>query len=137
MITNQNRFILDYLRSVKTHPSAEIIYSAVKKKLPRISRGTVYRNLKSLKERGQVMEIPSDVSRYDSDLSPHGHFFCQECGKIFDIFEKCGILEHTKVKVGKINHYQIYFYGTCKNCRSGKEFLPRLPERNEVGGRRN
>lgn len=126
MITNQNKFILDYLRGVKTHPSAEIIYSAVKKKLPQISRGTVYRNLKNLKEKGQVLEIPSEINRYDGDISPHAHFFCEKCDKIIDIFEK--------IKVGKINNYQIYFYGTCNNCRAK---MPRLPKKHQGGRQGN
>src|SRR3989344_495400 len=86
-ITSQKKIILDYLKSVKTHPSAEIIYSAVKRKLPQISRGTVYRNLKNLKEKSEILEIPARVSRYDGDISVHGHFFCQECGKILDVFD--------------------------------------------------
>ena len=115
-ITSQKKIILDYLKSVKTHPSAEIIYSAVKRKLPQISRGTVYRNLKNLREKGKILEIPLGVSRYDGDILPHAHFFCDDCGKIFDVFEKCAILKHKKLKVGKIKKYQIYFYGCCKKC---------------------
>lgn len=115
--TSQKEIILDYLKNVKIHPSAETVYSAVKKKLPRISRGTVYRVLKNLKNKGKIQEIPAEVSRYDGDISPHAHFFCECCQKIFDVFEKCGILQHKKTKVGKIKNYQIYFYGCCKKCR--------------------
>lgn len=116
-ITCQKKIILDYLKSVKTHPSAETIYLAVKKKLPQISRGTVYRNLKKLKEKGLILEIPLGISRYDGDTLPHAHFFCESCGKIFDVFEKNFILKQKKLKVGKIKNYQIYFYGTCQNCQ--------------------
>lgn len=115
-ITCQKKIILDYLRSVKTHPSAEIVYLAVKKKLPQISRGTVYRNLKNLKEKGRVLEISSEVSRYDGDISQHSHFFCEKCGKIIDIFQKITLPKIKKVKVGDIKNYQAYFYGTCASC---------------------
>lgn len=74
-ITSQNKIILDYLRGVKTHPAAETIYLAVRKKLPQISRGTVYRNLKVLVKKSQIQEIPNAVSRYDGDVSQHAHFF--------------------------------------------------------------
>ena len=115
-ITSQKEIILDYLKSVETHPSAEAVYSVAKKRLPRISRGTVYRILKSLKEKGAIQEIPGEISRYDGNTSPHIHFFCEKCRKIFDVFEKCGIVKNKKLKVGKIKNYQIYFYGNCKKC---------------------
>jgi Fe2+ or Zn2+ uptake regulation protein len=129
-ITSQNRIILDYLKGVKSHPSAEKIYKEVKKKLPRISMGTVYRNLKTLKEMGEIQEIPSKVAHYDADKSLHAHFFCQICGEISDIFEKLNISKPKKSKVGKIKNYQIYFYGLCKKCQKSK-LLPRLQKRNK------
>ena len=116
-ITYQKTIILDYLKSVKTHPSAEEIYSAVKKKLPQISLGTVYRVLKNFKEKGEILEIPCEVAHYDGDTSDHGHFFCEKCNKIYDVFECCNILKNKKTKIGKINNYQIYLYGICKKCK--------------------
>ena len=121
--TSQKEIILDYLRRVSSHPSAEKVYLGVKSKLPRISRGTVYRNLKNLKEKGEVLEIPADVSRYDGNVSNHAHFICQKCGEIFDLFdfcEDCKVLKNKKTKVGRINKYQVYFYGQCSKCQSGK-----------------
>ncbi len=115
-ITSQKKIILGYLKSAKTHPSAEIVFKEVRKKLPRISLGTIYRILKNLKEKGEILEIPSDISRYDGNISAHSHFFCQSCGKIFDVFDKAPILKVGKLKVGKIKSYQVYFYGKCKNC---------------------
>ncbi len=119
-ITCQRMIILNYLRSVTTHPSVEEIYLDVKKKLPRVSLGTVYQNLKKLKEKGEIQEIPCEVSHYDGDISSHAHFICQKCNKIFDIFDvckKCSILKRKKTKVGGIKSYQIHFYGICKNCK--------------------
>lgn len=118
-LTSQKKIISDYLKGIGTHPSAEDVYCAVRKKLPRISKGTVYRNLKGLKEKGEVQEIPTEVSHYDSDVSSHAHFICRKCNKIIDIFDicrNCRILKRKKIKVGKINNYQISFYGYCKNC---------------------
>ena len=87
-VTCQKKIILDYLKSVQTHPSAEIIFKKVRKKLPRISLGTVYRNLKVMKERGDILEISSQIARYDGDVSSHSHFVCEKCGEIFDIFQQ-------------------------------------------------
>lgn len=117
--TSQKKIILNYLIGVKNHPSAEEIYIKVKKSLPSLSRGTVYRILKNLKEKKIIQEIPSSISRYDGDTSSHAHFICNKCDKIFDIFnacKDCKIIKNKKTKVGKINNYQVYFYGKCKFC---------------------
>lgn len=125
-ITNQKRIILEYLKSVKTHPSAEMVYLAVKKKLPQISLGTVYRVLNNLKEKGEIIEIPYGIRRYDGDTSSHGHFFCEKCGKIFDVFENLvisspkdrqNLLTKISRKFGRVKNYQVYLYGQCKNCQ--------------------
>ncbi len=119
-LTPQKKIILDYLKSVKTHPSAEEVYNAVKKKLPHLSLGTVYRILKKLKEKGEIVEINYNISHFDGDTSPHMHFICENCNKIFDIFEKDFPFSKNKIKVGKIKNYQVYIYGVCKKCLSKK-----------------
>ena len=116
-ITCQKKIILDYLKSVKTHPSAAVVYLAVKKKLPRISLGTVYRILNNLKTEGEIQEIPDEIKHYDGNTSLHAHFICEKCQRIYDVFDKCQILKPSRLKVGKIKSYQIYFYGKCKNCQ--------------------
>lgn len=118
--TVQKSFILNYLKSVKTHPSAEAVYKEVRKKLPNISQGTVYRVLNNFKRRGQIQAIDTkDIVHFDADTSNHAHFICEKCGNVFDVLNECsgcGILKKEKAKVGKINHYKINFYGICKNC---------------------
>ena len=115
-LTCQKKIILDYLKSVQSHPSAEKIFKEAKKKLPQISLGTVYRNLNTLKEKGEIQEILAETARWDGDISKHSHFICQKCGKVIDIFENIGRLNLQKIKVGKIKNYQIYLFGDCKNC---------------------
>lgn len=117
--TIQKSIILEHLKKIKTHPSAEQVYIAVKRKMPNISKGTVYRVLNNFKEKGQIQEIPSDVARYDGDNSLHAHFICLDCGSIADIYEYCAgcsVLKKTKKKVGEIKYYQMHFYGKCKKC---------------------
>ncbi len=120
-ITPQKRIILELLKESKSHPSTDDIFEKAEKKLPGLSRATVYRVIKDLKEKGSVIEIPCNVSRYDADTSSHAHFICDKCNGIFDIFEdvckNCNVIKSTKTKVGKINNYQIYFHGKCKKCR--------------------
>lgn len=119
--TSQKTIITDYLKSVKTHPSADKVYSEVKKKLPHISKGTVYRILSNLKEKNEIQAILyKGIVFYDGDTSDHAHFICQECQKIFDVFELCkgcGVIKNKKLKAGDIKNYKIYFYGICKCCK--------------------
>lgn len=116
-LTNQKQVIIDYLKSVKSHPSAEEVYREVRKKLPRISQGTVYRVLKNFKEKGGVCEICTDVSHFDADISPHGHFICEKCHKIYDLFGKFCKMDCSRVKIGKVKNYQVHLYGICKKCQ--------------------
>ena len=122
-LTNQKKVILEYLKSTKSHPCAREVYFEVKKKLPQISLGTVYRILNQLKEKREIKEILTEVSHFDGNLTPHSHFVCQKCKKIFDIFEEIPELKNKRLKVGKINNYQIIFYGICNKCRA-KNNLP-------------
>lgn len=121
-LTSQKKIILDYLMDSCSHPTAEDVYIAVQKKLPRISMGTVYRILKDLDEKNQAQTILSKKAfHFDGNIDPHTHFVCTECDKVFDIKDecaKCGLLEKKKTKVGKIKNYKIIFYGICKQCSS-------------------
>jgi len=122
-LTNQKKVILEYLKSTKSHPCAREVYFEVKKKLPQISLGTVYRILNQLKEKREIKEILTEVSHFDGNLTPHSHFVCQKCKKIFDLFEEIPEFKNKRLKVGKINNYQIIFYGICNKCRA-KNNLP-------------
>ena len=122
-MTSQKELVLEYLRGVKNHPSADIICREVRKKLPRISQATVYRILNGYKEKGEIQEIDTKNSVFfDADISDHAHFICDDCGMVFDVVNECincGILRNRRTKVGAIKHYKINFYGTCKFCKKG------------------
>ena len=76
-MTAQKSFILNYLMSVKTHPTAEVVYKEVRKKLPTISQGTVYRVLNNFKKKGEIISIDTkDTVHFDADISDHAHFIC-------------------------------------------------------------
>jgi len=85
--TKQKAAIIDYLRSVKTHPSAETVYLALKRKMPRLSLGTVYRNLDAYAQEGKSLTFEvNGQQRFDGDVSPHSHFACEECGGVQDLW---------------------------------------------------
>lgn len=119
-LTNQKQFILDYLQNTTIHPTAEEIYLNVKKQLPRISLGTIYRNLENFIETGKILEINGPIKRFDGDTSNHQHFICRSCGKVHDIFCKIPKMQNFEShihKIGKMENYQISFYGKCKKCK--------------------
>ncbi len=87
-MTMQRRALLRAFEAAgKTHPTAETLYHLAKKEQPRISMGTVYRNLADMCARGEVLRISvSDgPDRYDRDLSKHDHAVCRVCGRLFDL----------------------------------------------------
>jgi Fur family ferric uptake transcriptional regulator len=83
-MTPQRKVILEEIRKCQTHPSADEIYELVRKRLPRISLGTVYRNLEILTELGliQKLETAGNANRFDWDVTKHYHIRCMHCGRI-------------------------------------------------------
>ena len=89
-LTSQKQIILDYLMSIKTHPTAEQVFKQVRKKLPRISQGTVYRILNGFRKKCCAQIIPvKGIAHFDGDVSSHAHFVCESCDGVFDIFDVC------------------------------------------------
>ena len=119
-ITQQKKCILKYLQSVSTHPTADEVYVAVRKEMPHISKGTVYRNLDFFVQRGLIKEIPGAQKRFDADLSVHSHFLCQKCDQIIDIFGgemvTYGNIQRAH-QCGVVKGCEVYFYGICQACQ--------------------
>jgi len=118
--TIQKTKILEYLCSVTSHPNAETIYNHVKKVIPSITLATVYRNLNLLAKNKKILKLEiNNEFRFDGDLSHHQHCICKKCGRISDGFNK-KINEYALKNLNnnfKIDQVQIYYYGTCKNCK--------------------
>ena len=85
--TKQRVVILDELRRTKKHPTADELYRRVRRRLPRVSLGTVYRNLELLSERGviQKLDMGGGQRRFDADTGPHYHVRCITCNRVDDI----------------------------------------------------
>ncbi|MBN2053166.1 transcriptional repressor [Candidatus Woesearchaeota archaeon] len=131
--TNQRVEILDFLKGNTTHPTVEQVYEAVKKKLSRISKATVYQNMKFLAEKGLIQEVNiKGVSRFEPNLEPHHHLICRKCGKIFD-FESKELTEYSlriakKLKGMTIEASNTNFYGLCKKCKGGNKSFAFEPQ---------
>lgn len=122
-LTCQKKAVMEFLENNRSHPSAEDIYQAVRKRLPQISRATVYRIVRVLKEKGEIREIPLEPARYDARKEFHFHFVCLACGRVEDIRPSAGFAgalgkeEKRASKVGRISYCEALFYGKCKKCQ--------------------
>lgn len=139
--TRQRETILRVLRSTKSHPTADWIYDQTRKYIPNISLGTVYRNLNVLREMGEIMELNygPELSRYDGNPVNHYHFFCQSCGRVFDLElpVQTGLEEMVKRESGhQVHGHRLEFYGICRDClaqekQAGQKSASREPKDRE------
>jgi Fur family ferric uptake transcriptional regulator len=121
-LTNQRQVILEELRKVQSHPTAGELYDMVRKRLPRIGLGTVYRNLEILSESGVIkkLETGGERKRFDGNSDAHYHIRCNGCGKVDDlpIGRVHGLDDQAAECCGyKILGHHIEFVGVCPHCR--------------------
>ncbi|MBI2341580.1 MAG: transcriptional repressor [Deltaproteobacteria bacterium] len=116
--TRQRHKIFEILCSTKSHPTADWIYERVKKEFPKLSLGTVYRNLKILKEQSKIQELPfgDTYDRFDGNALPHPHFVCRKCGAVCDIELDLPPISEASFKKYKIEGYSVTYYGVCEKC---------------------
>lgn len=120
--TKQRKLILEELQKVKTHPTANSVFKMVRRRIPAISFGTVYRNLNLLKDEGRILELiqGKHSCRYDGNPQMHYHLFCLSCAGVFDIQQE--VFKDLNRKVRKVSgflvkYHQINFYGYCRECK--------------------
>jgi len=121
--TKQKEAILKFLRNNKSHPTADEIFKHVRKEIPNISFGTVYRNLRMLKESGEVREldISGKPSHFNSDTKEHYHYRCDKCDRVFDVEKPVEIQLSDEVgnEIGfDIIHPVLELRGLCKDCQA-------------------
>ena len=119
--TPQRRLILEELRSVDSHPTAVELYEMVRRRMPKISLGTVYRNLDLLAEQGTIQRhsLGGAEARFDGDAGQHHHVRCIRCGRIDDVRGLPADLVREKPKENggyKIVGHRLEFLGVCPEC---------------------
>lgn len=119
-MTKQRMVILEELRKVDTHPTADEIYGMVRARMPRISLGTVYRNLDLLAESGEILrlEAAGTQKRFDGNTMHHQHVRCIRCGRVGDVMEPLTVPQaHLATANGfTIVGARIEFEGICDHC---------------------
>jgi Fe2+ or Zn2+ uptake regulation protein len=84
-LTAPRHAVLEVVRAIKTHPTAEEVHRLVIRRAPGVSLGTVYRNLRLLGDAGLLGELPGPRARFDASTRAHHHFTCLRCGRIADV----------------------------------------------------
>jgi Fur family transcriptional regulator, peroxide stress response regulator len=120
--TPQRKILLEELCGLNTHPTASELYEIVRKRLPRISLGTVYRNLEVLHEEGQVikLDLAGYEARFDAIVQPHCHIRCTGCGKVRDFPEvdpRKFAMDSAEINGFLIEGFKLEYFGICPGCR--------------------
>lgn len=120
--TIQKKLVLEAVRNLHCHATAEEIYAQVSAVYPSVSKGTVYRNLNSLSEDGEIRKIgiPGTADRFDHNCTTHYHVVCVRCGKVFDVD-----MEPIASLTERINDTRgfdflgcdVMFKGICPSCK--------------------
>lgn len=123
--TIQCALVLEAVKQ-KHHITADEVYGEIKKKHPKIGRGTVYRNLQRLCVEGKIkkVEVPDGADRYDHICTQHYHIKCEKCGKLYDLNMPYLVdLEKSANELyGFINiSHDIMFKGICRDCQKNKK----------------
>ena len=106
----------------RDHPTAEMVYQQLKPELPRLSMGTVYRNLIFFQEHGDIQSVGvvQGQERFDGVVTPHSHFVCNRCGLVLDLpgIQPDGDMDRTvSQQYGlAVQRHELTFYGLCPDC---------------------
>ncbi|MCI5124600.1 MAG: transcriptional repressor [Candidatus Electrothrix sp. AR5] len=125
-LTTQRQILLEELSKVNSHPTACELYEMVRKRLPRIGLGTVYRNLELMADSGMILklELGGAQKRFDASTDPHYHIRCSVCGKLEDITVDVQkkIMEDAAEKTSyTILGHNVEFTGECPFCQKAKK----------------
>lgn len=124
--SRQRESIKTFLMTRYDHPTAETVYANIQLEYPKISLGTVYRNLSLLSDIGEIQKISTGngPDRFDGNPTPHYHFFCTECGAVMDL--NIPNMDHINLLAahdfeGKVEGHIAHFYGLCPDCKKKSE----------------
>jgi len=125
-MTNQREMILQELKKSKEHLTADELYERVKKKMPRISLATVYRNLEILSEIGLIgkLEVSGRQKRFDWNTETHDHIYCIQCHRVDNLEldrNELGVATSGTLDGYQVTGYRLEFAGICGECRANNK----------------
>ena len=116
--SQQRERIYEAVRTSLEHPSAQMVYDALRPEMPRLSLGTVYRNLHQMAQEGRLRELEGPVARFDAVLPSHTHIRCVRCGQVADLeLPYDPALDREAAGDGwVITGHELVFNGICPAC---------------------
>lgn len=116
--SQQRERIYETVRTSMEHPSAQMVYDALRPEMPRLSLGTVYRNLHQMAQEGRLRELEGPVARFDAVLPSHTHIRCVRCGQVADLeLPYDPALDREAAGDGwVITGHELVFNGICPAC---------------------
>jgi len=120
--TRQREVILEELRRLHCHPTAGALYEIVRRRLPKVSLGTVYRNLELLCRMGVIrkLEFSGSEARFDGDAADHDHIRCVRCGRVDDVGGAPldpAVGQHHDCRGYEVLGHRLELLGICPECR--------------------
>ena len=120
--SRQRELVLAEVKSSREHPTADMVYAALKADNPSLSLGTVYRNLNLLAQMGQIHKIgmPEGSDRFDGRTDEHYHMLCQKCGRVYDVqLDTLSELDgQIQSQTGFLVHsHDLIARGVCRACQ--------------------
>jgi Fur family peroxide stress response transcriptional regulator len=119
-VTHQRLAVYRCLLEDDSHPDAERVFERVRRRVPTISLGTVYKALDMLKDLGAVAEVdaPRSATRYEAVIEPHHHLICESCGRILDLHapEYSALRPEAPVEGFEVKACSVQFHGLCRAC---------------------
>lgn len=117
-LTQQRRIVFEALALRYDHPTADQMFRAVRRRLPGISRATVYRALEDFVRWGVARKISSARrgARFDGNVRTHHHLLCLRCDRMVDCEERGPRIPRQKAGF-RIHDYSVVFRGICSTCR--------------------
>ncbi|WP_059003746.1 Fur family transcriptional regulator [Bittarella massiliensis (ex Durand et al. 2017)] len=120
--SRQRELVLAEVKSSREHPTADMVYAALKADNPSLSLGTVYRNLNLLAQMGQIHKIgmPGGSDRFDGRTDEHYHMLCQKCGRVYDVqLDTLSELDgQIQSQTGFLVHsHDLIVRGVCRACQ--------------------
>jgi Fur family peroxide stress response transcriptional regulator len=128
--TPQRIAVCRFALSSREHPTAQRIYSEIKKVHPTVSLATVYQTLQILKELDLIQELsfPRGQTRFDSYMKPHINLACLQCGNIIDLDDITAreiVTNVIKAANFNVTGQRLDIYGICQECRRKKPSINR------------
>jgi Fur family peroxide stress response transcriptional regulator len=124
--TSQREHVYTVLLGERDHPTAEQIFLRAKKTMPDISMATVYNCLDTLVKAGLARQVNLDrtAMRYCPNMGEHCHFYCGECGGVYDIDVPAdgGMAGISIPKGYRVNRFEVAIHGACPKCAKRKRF---------------